>query len=613
MRVQPKTAVGLVTVGGAFGFFALNPAPFASAQAANAALSGGVACLFWVLACLGCGSWFQKEQSAVEAFAFGAGVYGLLLGVTSMIFGVHIELMTVTGGLGICALFFRNRPTVSWPPKHLLALIGIVLMAASIDAFSPAIDTDEIYQHLALPQQFLLDGTLGGGVLQPDASRPLPVHILYTALMGLGGVTGPKLFHLCLVGFLLLGLWDIAERRVGPGAGAPATLLLIGSYSFLREMGLAYNNLPVALWCLLALEQAMGDRPKKMALFSGMALAAKYTAAPAIAGIFLAWWIKKGLRFFPQAVAWGALALCVVAPWWLHNLSRGHHALFPYAGWDSSTAQFMMLEKYGMGRSLTDLVSLPWNLTVHGDPNSFVFLGRVSPAGLLLLPAGLILSAKKHREIWIAASVAFLGWALGPHWLRYLLPAAPLLALALAGGFLSLPARARWVIWAAFFIGIPANIGPWAQDLAARAPYTFGQNNIEEGLAKDVPGWKAVEWINENTPVDNPVALFFAWPKSYIERPVLLGSVEDHVPSRVHLEQNEDQALSVLKNAGVRHILAGGACDGCRNFLRKSYPFLSEQEFQTQFQAPELQLKKLLLKEATKVFESGKYSVWRLL
>jgi hypothetical protein len=107
------------------------------------------------LACLGCGAWIEKKTSAVEAFAFGAGVYGLLLGVISMVFGVHIELMTVAGSLGICALFFGNRPTISWPPKHLMVIFGAVLVAASIDAFSPAIDTDEIYQHLALPQQFL--------------------------------------------------------------------------------------------------------------------------------------------------------------------------------------------------------------------------------------------------------------------------------------------------------------------------------------------------------------------------------------------------------------------------------------------------------------------------
>jgi len=59
--------------------------------------------------------------------------------------------------------------------------------------------------------------------------------------------------------------------------------------------------------------------------------------------------------------------------------------------------------------------------------------------------------------------------------------------------------------------------------------------------------------------------------------------------------------------------LVGGICDGCKNFLHKSYPFLSEAQFEDQFRRTEQQLHSLLLKEATKVFESGKYSVWRLL
>jgi len=378
-------------------------------------------------------------------------------------------------------------------------------------------------------------------------------------------------------------------------------------------MGLAYNNLPTALWCLLALDNALEDKPRRMALFSGMALAAKYTAAPVVAGIFLAWIFQKGLSAFPKVLAWTGLALCIVAPWWIRNLAQGQHALFPYAGWESESVRFMMLEKYGMGREVLDLFALPWNLSVHAQTDSFVFLGRVTPAGLLLLPAGLFLALKNNKALWIAAGVSFVGWALGPHWLRYLLPAAPILALALSSGFIMLSTWARWAIYAAFLLGLPANLGPWANDLSVKGPAAFGQQSREAFLQERVRGWSAVDWINQNSPEEAGVALLFAWPKAYVERPILLGSVEDHIPSRVHLDREGDQALQVLKKAGVSHVLVGGICDGCKNFLHKSYPFLSEAQFEDQFRRPEQQLHSLLLKEATKVFESGKYSVWRLL
>jgi hypothetical protein len=202
---------------------------------------------------------------------------------------------------------------------------------------------------------------------------------------------------------------------------------------------------------------------------------------------------------------------------------------------------------------------------------------------------------------------------MGPHWLRYLLPAAPILALALTSGFQVLSSWARLAIYAAFLLGLPTNLGPWAQDLSIKAPAAFGYESQSSFLEEEVRGWKAVSWINEHSPKDARVALFFAWPKRYVERPILLGSVEDHVPSRVHLEREGEKALQVLKEAGVSHLLVGGVCDGCKNFLHKSYPFLSEAEFDAQFRAPERQLQGLLLKEAAKVFESGKYSVWRLL
>ena len=89
--------------------------------------------------------------------------------------------------------------------------------------------------------------------------------------------------------------------------------------------------------------------------------------------------------------------------------------------------------------------------------------------------------------------------------------------------------------------------------------------------------------------------------------------MEDHVPTRVFLEKHGQAALEELKKTGVTHLVVAGACPGCKNFLAKSYPFLSEAEFTTQFRSPEDLLRQLLIDDATKVFESAKYSVWRLL
>ena len=150
-------------------------------------------------------------------------------------------------------------------------------------------------------------------------------------------------------------------------------------------------------------------------------------------------------------------------------------------------------------------------------------------------------------------------------------------------------------------------------DISDRAPTIVDKNAARELLNSEIRGFEAVDWINNNSPEDARVALLFSWPKFHIDRETVLGSVEDHVPTRAHLGIHKDSALKALKDVGVTHLVVAGACSGCKNFLRKSYPFLSEGEFDTLYRSPERTLLALLTQEATKVFESAKYSVWRLL
>jgi len=220
---------------------------------------------------------------------------------------------------------------------------------------------------------------------------------------------------------------------------------------------------------------------------------------------------------------------------------------------------------------------------------------------------------KQHKRIALAATIAFLGWTAGPHWIRYLLPASPILALALISGFRPLNRWGKTGVYLAIALGLPGNWGPWLEDLSERAPAALNSHKANALLEKTVPGWEAVDWINTHTPKEATVGLLFAWSKLYIDRPFLLGSVEDHVPTRVLIEEHGTAALQELKTQGVTYLLVRNACDECSNFLSKSYPFLSGQEFEDLFVDRETVLKEQLTRDAVKVFESAKYSVWRLL
>jgi hypothetical protein len=73
------------------------------------------------------------------------------------------------------------------------------------------------------------------------------------------------------------------------------------------------------------------------------------------------------------------------------------------------------------------------------------------------------------------------------------------------------------------------------------------------------------------------------------------------------LAAHGDDAVKALRARGVRWCLVGDV-----KFLRKSYPFLSEAEYRTQFVEPAELLRKLLTRDATRTFSAARWEVWRL-
>ena len=221
-----------------------------------------------------------------------------------------------------------------------------------------------------------------------------------------------------------------------------------------------------------------------------------------------------------------------------------------------------------------------------------------------------------------------LGWGAGAHWIRHLLPALPIYLLACGGGLswvLERVGAARFLViagtWAVGLSGLSANLGPVASRTADRVPVAMGchtqsttmaapsctENAEALYLREHLRGYAGIEWANEHLPEDAKVALLFQADAFLIERETILGSVEDHTPSRHFLFEHGDQSLEVLRALGVSHVMISKT-----KFLRKEYPFLSDEQFERDFQSPTELLAHLLMMEATKVYESKPTTVYRL-
>ncbi len=303
-----------------------------------------------------------------------------------------------------------------------------------------------------------------------------------------------------------------------------------------------------------------------------------------------------------------AVALAWVAPWWTRNALEGHHPLFPYAGWpDLEGFAYLYLEKYGAGREPLDFVAATWRAFLEASPRSYAFLGRLSPVLLVLAPAAAWAAVRgRARFVWLVVPI-WVAWLAGPHSLRYLLPGLPVLALAAAEGLVELPRLGRAAAWTVWLAGLPSNVGPWLGTVADGAAAAVGVEAREDFLARRVMGWEALAWTRDHAPSDARVALLYTWGRYYVGRPWVLGSVEDHTPTRYLIRQHGDQALPVLADAGVTHLVVGEDKP-----IRKVHRFLDDAAWREAFGAPRDQVDRQLVAGATLVFREGDHGVWRL-
>ncbi len=615
-------AVALVAVAVALAVLPVDPvSPLRPAAALAGAQAAGVA-LLWLFAALGAGQalvlwlvpalvdrpgcWLHSAAAGLLLWGLGglglAAVGGLQTGPI-----VGLGLLLETGWLR------GPRPLRPTLPAPAALLSGLALALGAATALAPAVGTDELYQHLALPDRMLRAGGLVGGVLHPDGSRPMLLHLPLSMLLATGGSSALRL-ALAVAGAGLIAATGAVADEERPGAGPWAMLALVASWTVLQELGLAANNLPAALLVLAATHAALRGHAPLLAVAAGAALGVKYTAAGGLVGAGLA--ARMPWR---RRIGAAAVAALLVAPWWLRNAAEGLHPLFPYAGWqavapatDLSTLRFFYLEKYGAGRDALSMLMLPWNAVMTADPGSFRFLGRLSPVWLPLGAAGLLagLLVPARRPWLLAAATGALAWAAGPHWLRHLLPVLPVLAVAGATAAQSLAPSGRLVpaaLGLCLLAGVPANLFPAVERLADRLPAATGREAPDALGARHHVSWEAAAWARAHLPADARVALLFDWSSALIGRETVLGSVEDHVPTRFWLLTHGETSLDALQEAGVTHLFVGRA-----GFLARQYPFVPPAAFRAQLLQPIEDLDELLLMQATLVHEARGTRVYRL-
>ena len=528
------------------------------------------------------------------AHAIGMGLLawggiGLVLGALQRLTADHLLWMA---GLSLCGWIV---PRVRIRPMAVGVGLGIMLLLpAAISVSSGRLNTDELYLHLGLPLQMLLEEGLLGGPLHPNGSRPLTLSMAYATALGTDIPQTAAAMHwwLC-VGTIALTVQAAREHLERTSIGILAAVVLAASTTFASASAHAGSDIPTAFAVLLAMDAARRGHIRGAGLAAGLALSLKYTAWSPLVGVWLL--MHTGHM---QRVRSAGLALAVVSPWWVRNLLSGEHALFPFTGWTAPDLQFQFLEKYGAGRDLIDFALLPYRMVVNADPTSFEFLGRIHPYLIVLLvPCVIAVRSSRLRPWAVTTAVGLIGWAMGPHWLRYLIPSLPIIALTGAAATLPL-CRGTWsrgVLTVGLVVG--AYSGLQGHELTGADPDRL----------VDRSGDSAIEFCNEALPDDARLALLFSWRSSDIGVRQILGSVEDHNPTRHFLISNKGRIIDALREAGATHALVRRV-----TFLPSHYDGLTSAQYTEEFREPVSALDDALLMGADLLFRSPSHRVYRI-
>ncbi|MGC6510766.1 MAG: hypothetical protein ACON4U_20270 [Myxococcota bacterium] len=462
--------------------------------------------------------------------------------------------------------------------------ILIFTIVCLLDVLKVPQGADELYYHLPLAKHYWQEGSLIGGELRPNGSRPQLLHLIYALVWSVGEHRSVGCFQL-LLGTLLTVEVSREANKHQKGSGLIAVVLLIGSYSWLLANGQVGSDIPVAtaLWSAYLLRHS----PIAIVLL-GTALSWKYTAVGLVLTI-------GAITFRPQsdylkAVITAAL-ICFMGI--LFNLTEGHHPFFPYLGW-STEMPFQILDRYGMGRLPQDFLSLPVRMVLNAQADGLQFLGQLNMLWLGLLPC--VLAGRRHFCLAVVVGLGFVFWAMGPHLLRHFVLVMPFGAVLMAL-VLGTWSRLRWLVLAVGILSLPDN---WSVLLSDTGPH--GTRSVKD------PCRSALLQSNDALPEDSTVALMYCWSGYLLEHSYVLSSIEDHIPTRQWLiKHGVDSVKQLRSEANVDFVVVGPS-----PFGRKPYDGVTKEDWSAFYLKPEAELEEALIQDGVLIFQSGQSRVYRI-
>ncbi len=411
--------------------------------------------------------------------ALGMGLWSLLLfwlAATRLLLRpllVALVLLAAVWGIWRAVGYLvRYRPAKGvWTPGVWLAVVPAAIAAIAIFELAsfPTHGWDDAVYHLRLPAFYLERQGFASPRFSIFAHWPQGLEMLYALALAARGAALAKLLHGACGALLGIATYRLARRAAPPLGAMGAALLVAASPMVIEEARVAYVDLAVALFFLLAFgalfragESAEPRRHLLLAgIFLGLATSVKLTAWVGVLALFALWSVRTARRgawrreALQAAAALWLPALALALPWhlkaWLETGNPVYpllYGIFDGADWSAALAARAAAwqRDIGMGRSALDYLLLPLRVFVLGAKGYERFNGALGAHWPAVAAFALWAGWRERLVRWALATsgIYFALWAVGPQQARFLLPLLALVAVAGAAAAADLARRPRW-------------------------------------------------------------------------------------------------------------------------------------------------------------------------
>lgn len=566
-------------------------------------ISGNERFLYRVAGGLGCLSFLLLGLSAAGRYTVEVVRWMLATGFFAWLTLLVIDWVSKMRAAGPPprSLFPKQKPVEDLIGKTLVILCSVV---ALICALAPEVEYDALWYHIGLPKLWLNEGRIVDLPFEYVSLYPMAWELLFGAAMTVGGSVAAKLLHFTCMLLTAALIHQICRRYFPQRSPWLAAAFFTTIPTVMWEASTAYVDLALTLHLGLTLYALLRylDHAKMAWLLMaglqlGLSLATKHLAMFAAVilttGLFFVLW-RRGLKptraWMPPAAV-GLLSLIPALPWYLRSWQATGNPVFPFffklfggptERWDHVTQHGLnqFLDRFGPGDNLVQMLTIPYDLTVHASR----YGGALGPVFLLLLPALLFL---RRPNSWTVTALTcfilfyFALWAspLSSFQMRFLLPITPLAALLsveaysrLMSRLPPLAVRTRAAATALVALVLMLNLPPftslhenervnwdgWLTHVIHRVPFdvVLGKVAQEQYLARKVPSYGAWRYINSHLPADARILTFSGgdhfysdrsriWANATIARPVVWASHPDVQENLIH-----------ARRLGITHLLA---------------------------------------------------------